>query len=202
MNTWPLFGFLVLLLVITLFAPQNGWRFSGARELAFFASGIIFILWLILSFKPGMSYVVGDGKIFLRSFWIAWDKLPIENIADVRKINLDELKEFTKTQWVKDILIAPKIRRRAAFAINPKMSIKEVAKKIKAARRYGKLLGYCSVVVSAWATREKNGQSKVKLTSKGEFILITLTNGTQYLISPKDVYGFLEAVNREIPAEI
>lgn len=141
---------------------------------------------IIRSFVPGTSYIIGTDKLVFKSLWFWKHPILFEDIVDIRKISKTELQTFLEHSWIQGI-----ITKAAQIGGRYIPSPQEIARELNSRMKYNWLIGYCSVPIVTNVS-----QRGVKSSTEGDFIPITLTNGRQHLISPKDVDGFLAEIKR------
>lgn len=181
-NIWMFYFVGFIFLSVAVFA-KNGWVNNGRIKLLIFCV-IWFLLLFIRSFVPGMSYVVKSDRIILRSLWFWRYSISFNIITDIRKISQNELELFLEKSWM-----PTNISKARDADVKYIPTFQEIRKELKNRKRYGWLVAYCSVPI----VRSGN---KFKVPSKNDFVLITLTDGRQHIISPKDINGFLTEVKK------
>jgi len=150
--------------------------------------GVFCFILLVSTDIPRVNYyMVEDNEIRCRRGW-ARKSIPFGEIADIRKIKWEDLKEMTSESWIRMAQVRYQTRhtdRRHALS-HPE----EIPQTARAAWKYGKLLGYCTAAPS---TKVYKGKANI-MVKRIDYILLTLKNGEQHVLSPKNPDGFLKMV--------
>jgi hypothetical protein len=175
-----------LFFTAVLFLPGD-WQESG-RSIAAWFLVIWFLSLLILSFRPGSKYVIDNEGIYFTSFWIHKKFIAYKDLAHLQKLTHSEVKKYTDKQWVQSILVEQAKDPKRSY----KPTVQEAVSELKSRYKYNQFLAYCTANIVV-----KVASNGAKSYTTGDFILVTNMSGEQYLISPKDVVGFIqEAVAR------
>lgn len=150
------------------------------------AWGLFIIFLLFLMDIPWINYyIVKTDKIICVR--IGWRKsFLLENIADIRKIQWNDLKEMAEQSWIKMTLA--RFNNREYTLSNPE----KIPETLKASYNYNRLISYCT---ASPAIEVYKGNAKFTIR-KSYYSLLTLKDGKQYIVSPKDVDAFINEVSK------
>jgi hypothetical protein len=158
---------------------------SKSRNIAFIALGFGLFFFLIVLFMdlPFANYylISNDYIICVRMF--IRKKFYFNEIANISKIKWEEFKEKTSDSW-KNMTLATYNKTYARTHSN------EFLLTANSARQYNKLIGYCTAAPSTTVYKGKATQSIIK----SDYVLLTLANGAQYILSPQDIDRFIESI--------
>ncbi|MDP2925141.1 MAG: hypothetical protein Q8N99_02090 [Nanoarchaeota archaeon] len=156
----------------------------------------VFCFLSILSLDiPLWNFYVIDEK-FITFVRLVWKKVPYETIVDIRKIEWKELKKYTDNSWKKMILARYNTNIKGARRLPQNYNPSMIPSTIIASTNYIKLVKWMTAAPST----KVNPVTKKATTAivQSSYVLITLIDGSQYIISPKDVDGFMKSLPRRL----
>lgn len=160
---------------------------QSGRNAAFIMIGwglFMFLLILPGDFSFINYYLIGKDYLICIRCWVVRKKIYFNQIADIRKIKWGELREKNTEKWIKMTL--------ARCDKNyTKTHLNEISETMKSALRYNKFIQFCTATPSFIVYSHGRVKSNVK---KIDYVLLTLKDGNQYVLSPKDTDGFIGSV--------
>jgi hypothetical protein len=165
-------GFGILGLVLFVLGETVGWI------LVAFSAAFLALL-LVVTLKPGWVYLIDRAGITIQRL-LKRSLIPRESIA--------ELKRITDREAV--AVVYPEQVEQARSTRNM-----DVLGAFRAQRRVGKTIGFSSVPFVLSETRAGGpfDIEQVGAKTSGDFVLVTIKEGTRYLLSPLDPEGFIQA---------
>ena len=171
-------GFGILGLVLFVLGETVGWVL-----VAF--SAVFLALLLAVNLKPGWAYFIdGSGITIRRPF--KRSRIPRVSIAELKVTSDREALEVVYPDQVEEARSTRNMDVRGAF---------------RAQRRVGKTIGFSSVPIVFNETRAGGPLDieQVGAKTSRDFVLVTTTEGTHYLLSPLDPIGFVRAFQASTP---
>jgi hypothetical protein len=158
--------------------------------------GLLVFTLMLSGDLPFLNYykVEDDGILCCRA---VRKKFPYSDIADIRIIKWENLKEMTTESWKRIALVQARgaSLRRLKPLLHPQETVdflKEIPENARVGLDYSTLLSYCTATPATWM-----GRKKIDVMVKPiPYILMTLTNGKQYVLSPKDPDDFLSLIKK------
>jgi hypothetical protein len=165
-------GFGILGLVLLFRGQTAGWIL-----IAF--SAAFLVLLSAVNLKPGWVYLVDGIGITVRR--------PLKS-GRISRDSIAELKLLSDREAV--AVVYPDQVEEARSTRNM-----DVQGALRARRRVGKTIGFCSVPIVFNETRAggPGDIERVGAKTSGDFVLVTTTEGNSYLLSPLDPQGFVRA---------
>jgi hypothetical protein len=129
-------------------------------------------------------YVLAENRIVCVRMGIP-SFIGFDRVADIRKIDWKDIKKFSDDEWIKMTVVRHNEKRYGRSYASEHLD--EIIPSLKSILRHNNLVSRCTAAPS---TLVRGGKAEV-LVKKAEYILITMTDGKQYAISPKNPDEFL-----------
>ena len=170
-------GFGILGLVLFFLGETVGW------VLIAFSAAFLALL-LAVNLKPGWAYLIDGSGITVRRT-LKGSLIPRESIAELTLLGDREAAAVVYPDQIEEAQSTRNMDVRGAF---------------RAQRRVGKTIGFSSVPIVLSETRAGGPLSirKVGARTSGDFVLVITTEGDNYLLSPQDPEGFVQAFQASV----
>jgi len=174
------FGIFIPLGLVLYFASGES---AGLFVAGFGLLPVVYMLFLVVS--PGSRYTVGQEGVSLRK-GTAQRLIPLEDVHGAAVLSEDQARDILKQY------MTPRVESER------ERNMKEWLTSSKA---YGLFTRYCTVPIIQEQTSAGHEVNIVKFGTKaaGRFVILKLTSGEEFLLSPEDSEGFFSKLSSLVP---